>query len=263
MKRTSIMLASFKVARAIPGALIMFAALAAQAQADVPDYIAKSLADPARPLEERARDGDRKPAEVLAFSAVRPGQRVADFMSGGGYFTRLLSRVVGAKGRVYAFVPDEQMKNCAPRETAGTRAIEHDNRYANVTVVRLPVNRFRVPEPLDLVWTALNFHDLYDSFMGPADVPAVTRSLYAALKPGGILLVIDHAAAANSGTRDTGTLHRIDPQVIVREALAAGFQVDAHSDVLRNPADTHRLLVFDPAIRGRTDQVVLKFRKPR
>ena len=250
-------------AGAIPALLMLLATLVSPARAALPTYISAALADPARPLQDRSRDRDRKPAEVLAFGGVRPGARVADFMSGGAYFTRLLSRIVGDSGHVYAFLPEEELKNCAPQETAGTRAIEHDSRYANVTVLRSPVNRFDSPEPLDLIWTAQNFHDLYDAFMGPADVPALSRSLYRALKPGGILLVIDHVAAADSGTRDTGTLHRIDPEVIVREALAAGFELDARSDLLRNPADTHRLRVFDPSIRGRTDQVILRFRKPR
>lgn len=257
------MLPTFKLAGAIPCGLILLALLAAPAQSQIPDYISKSLSDPARPLEERARDRDRRPAEVLAFAGLGPGQRVADFMSGGGYFTRLFSRIVGDGGHVYAFLPDEQVKNCAPQETAGTRAIARDQRYSNVTVLRSPVNEFHPPEPLDLIWTSLNFHDLYDSFMGPADVRAVSRSLYDALRPGGVLLVIDHAAQPQSGTRDTDTLHRIDPEVILREAREAGFQLEARSDLLRNSADTHRLRVFDPSIRGRTDQVILKFRKPR
>jgi predicted methyltransferase len=125
-----------------------------------------------------------------------------------------------------------------------------------------PVDRFRAPEALDLVWTSQNFHDLYDSFMGPASVPQVTRAIFAALKPGGVLLIVDHAAQAGSGVRDTETLHRIDPKAIIRAVEGAGFRLETRSDLLRNPADNHQLRVFDPAIRGRTDQVILKFRKP-
>jgi predicted methyltransferase len=228
----------------------------------VPDYISTAIADPSRPPEQRARDGARRPAAVLTFAGVRPGDRVADFMSGGAYFTRLFSRIVGGQGRVYAFLPTEQLEHCAPEEVAGTRALEHDAAFGNVSVLSGPVGLFRPPEPLDLVWTSLNFHDLYDSFMGPADVPQVVNALYAALKPGGILLVVDHAAAAGSEVRDTETLHRIDPEVIVRSARAAGFLLESRSDLLRNPADTHTLRVFDAAVRGRTDQVILKFLKP-
>ena len=245
---------------AVPGA-VAGAAGAPAGVAAVPGYIAAAIADPARPPAEVARDADRKPGDVLAFSGVQPGDRVGDFMSGGGYFTRLLSRVVGAAGHVYAFVPQEQLRNCAPTETAGTRAVAAEASYANVTMLTAPVDRFRPPERLDLLWTSLNFHDLYDSFMGPANVPQVARSMYAALKPGGVLLIIDHVAQPGSGVRDTETLHRIDPEVIIRTLEAAGFRLEAHSDLLRHPEDDHQLPVFAPAVRGHTDQVILKFSK--
>jgi predicted methyltransferase len=254
--------------RVIHCASVLLAALAmletapGRATAIVPDYVTRAIADPARPPEQVARDAQRQPGTVLAFAGVKPGDRVADFMSGGAYFTRLFSRIVGKTGHVYAFLPEEQLKNCAPEETAGTRAVEHDGSYANVSVMTGPVGRFRPPEPVDLIWTSLNFHDLYDSFMGPADVPQVTQALFDALKPGGELLVIDHVAQAGSEVRDTETLHRIDPEVIIRRAQAAGFRLEAHSDALRNQRDTHQLRVFDAAVRGQTDQVILKFRKP-
>ena len=228
----------------------------------VPGYVASALADPARPPEQLALDAARRPAELLAFAGVKPGDRVGDFMAGGAYFTRLFSRIVGADGHVYAFLPEEQLKNCAPAETAGARALAGDAAYANVTVLVAPAAQFHPPELLDVVWTSLNFHDLYDSFMGPADVPQVARSLAAALKPGGVLIVVDHAAQAGSGVRDTETRHRIDPQVILRTFEAGGLHFEAQSDLLRNRADNHELRVFDPAIRGHTDQVILKFRKP-
>jgi len=201
------------------------------------DYVAAAIAAADRPPEQVARDAERQPEAVLTFAGVKPGDRVADFMSGGGYFTRLFSHIVGRNGHVYAFLPEEQLKNCSPDEVAGTRALEHGV-YSNVSVLTAPVGRFRLPEPVDLVWTSLNFHDLYDSFMGSANVSQVARAMFEALKPGGELMVIDHVAEAGSGIRDTETLHRIDPEVIVR------------------------LRVFDAAVRGRTDQVILKFRKP-
>jgi len=230
--------------------------------AGVPENVAAALADPVRPAGEVAHDRDRRPGEVLAFAGVARGDRVADFMSGGAYFTRLLSRIVGDDGHVYAFLPEEQLKNCAAAETAGTRAVAGDTRYANIRVLSAPVTHFAAPEPLDLIWTSLNFHDLYDSFMGPANVPEVVASFYKALKPGGVLVIVDHVAQAGSEVRDTESLHRIDPAVIIRTVRAAGFVLEAQSDLLRNASDTHELVVFDPAIRGRTDQVVLKFRKP-
>lgn len=262
MVSSSVSTAALLVLLAVPA---LSAAPAPSAVPAVPTptaAIAAALADPARPAEQVAHDDDRHPAELLAFAGIKAGDRVADFMSGGAYFTRLFSRVVGDGGRVYAFLPEEELRNCAPAETAGTRSIEHDAHYANVTVLTAPVARFHAPEPLDLVWTSRNFHDLYDSFMGPADVPRVVAALFAALKPGGVLVVVDHVAASGSRVRDTETLHRIEPEVIVEALQAGGFRLEAQSDLLRNSADSHALKVFDPAIRGRTDQVVLKFRKP-
>jgi predicted methyltransferase len=245
----------------VPG---LSAALSAAPAVPAPSaVVGAALADPARPAEQVARDGDRHPAELLEFAGLKSGDRMADFMSGGAYFTRIFSRVVGDGGRVYAFLPEEELRNCPPAETAGTRSVEADARYANVTVLTAPVARFHAPEPLDLVWTSLNFHDLYDSFMGPADVPQVVAALFAALKPGGVLIVIDHVAEPGSKVRDTETLHRIEPEVIIEALRAGGFRLEAQSNLLRNSADNHALRVFDPAIRGRTDQVVLKFRKPR
>ena len=237
--------------------------LAAAPAAIAPDpQLAAALSDPARPAEEAQLDALRKPAEVIAFAGLKSGDRVADFMSGNGYFTRIFSRVVGPAGRVYAFVPAQQLANCAASETAGTRAFEHDARYRNVQVLIDAADRFAVPEPVDLVWTAQDYHDLHDSFMKPIDVGALNAAIYRALKPGGVYLVIDHAAQAGSGLRDTETLHRIDPASIRAEVTAAGFAFEGESNVLRNPGDLHELRVFDAAIRHRTDQVVLKFRKP-
>jgi len=245
---------------AVPEAAVPEAVVPA---AQVPAEVAVAIADAARPPEEVARDGERRTAEALAFAGVGPGDRVADFMSGGAYFTRLFSRVVGDRGHVYAFLPEEQLKNCAPFETAGTRALVGDAHYANVTVLRAPVDRFSSPEPLDLIWTSLNFHDLYDSFMGPANVPQVIAAMFTALNPGGALVIIDPVAVPGSGVPDTESLHRIDPETIIHTVRAAGFVLETQSDLLRNATDHHDRVVFDPAIRGRTDQAVLKFMKPR
>jgi predicted methyltransferase len=220
------------------------------------------LSDPARPAAQVELDALRKPAELIAFAGLKSGDRVADFMSGNGYFTRIFSRVVGPTGRVYAFVPAQQLANCSASETAGSKALEHDARYGNVEVLIDAADRFAVSEPLDLVWTAQNYHDLHDSFMKPLDIAALNAALYRALKPGGVLVVIDHAAEAGSGLRDTETLHRIDPASIRAEVTAAGFVYEGESTVLRNPDDSHTLPVFDPAIRHRTGQIVLRFRKP-
>ena len=171
-------------------------------------------------------------------------------------------QVVGANGHVYAFLSEEQLANCAPSEVAGTKALQSDPSYANVSILSAAAEKFRVPQSLDVIWTAQNYHDLHDSFMGPANVAAVNRAFFKALKPGGIYLVVDHIAESGSGLRDTESLHRIDPIRLQKEIEAAGFILDAQSDVLRNPLDDHKLPVFDSRVRGQTDQVVYRFRKP-
>jgi predicted methyltransferase len=247
--------------------LLNLAAQSGAVQSDVPTVIPagimSAIADPRRPADQVLLDSARKPALVVAFSGLKAGDRVADFMPGNAYFTRILSDVVGPSGRVYAFIPKEQIANCPPHEIAGTQAVVHDPTFSNVTLLSSSLDQFRVPQQLDLIWTAQNYHDLHDAFLGPADVTALNRAFFNALKPGGVFLVIDHVAAPGSGLRDTETLHRIDPLEMQREIETAGFVLEAQSNVLRNASDDHRRLVFDPAIRGKTDQVVLRFRKPR
>ena len=122
---------------------------------------------------------------------------------------------------------------------------------------------FSMPEKLDLIWMSQSYHDLHDSFLGPANVATLNRAIFDALKPGGHFLVIDHVAETGSGLRDTETLHRIDPIRLQSEIEAAGFVLESQSNMLRNPDDDHRRAVFNPSIRGKTDQVTLRFRKPQ
>jgi predicted methyltransferase len=183
-------------------------------------------------------------------------------MPGNGYFTRILAGVVGPEGHVYAFLPKEQLANCSPAEVAGTKALEQDSGYSNVTVLVDAAANFKAPRKLDVLWTAQNYHDLHDSFMGPANVAVLNKAFFNSLRRGGIFLVIDHVAQSGSGLRDTESLHRIDPAQMRKEIEAAGFVFEAQSDALRNRKDDHTLSVFDPRMRGRTDQVVYKFRRP-
>lgn len=220
-----------------------------------------AIADSSRPEADRRQDVNRKPVDVLAFIGLKAGDRVADFIPGGGYYTRLFSKVVGSSGRVYAIVPQELFAMKADADAA-VSAIAADPAYVNVKVLKQPVSKFTAPEKLDVVWTSMNYHDLRLKFLGPADVPAVNKAIFDALKPGGVYVVLDHAAEAGSGARDAETLHRIDPEMVKNEVLAAGFVLDAESNVLRNPDDKHTAKVFDAAIRGNTDKFLFKFRKP-
>jgi predicted methyltransferase len=234
----------------------------ANAAPTVSAIISSAIADPARPAGDREQDVNRKPLEVLEFSGIKPGDRVADFIPGGGYVTRLFSKIVGKSGRVYAVVPEEFFTMRANADAA-VKAIAADREYANVTVLKEPAERFSAPEKLDMVWTSMNYHDLHDKFLGPVNLAVLNKKIFNTLKPGGIYLVLDHAAEAGSGLRDTETLHRIDPAAVKKEVLAAGFVLDAESDVLHNPKDDHTAKIFDPAIRGQTDKFIFKFRKPK
>ena len=222
--------------------------------------IARAIADPARPADDVKRDDARKPAAILEFAQIKPGDKAIDFIMGGGYFTRLLARTVGPKGTVYAYQPAEFIKFRAQyAEEQNTVA----GAYANVTPLNNSLGALNFPERVNLIFTAQNYHDLHlDAFPAGA-VDAVNAALFKALKPGGALLIIDHAAAPGSGARDSNALHRIDPDTVKAELEKAGFKFEAESPLLRNPDDPHTQLVFDAAIRGKTDQFVYRFRKPR
>ena len=222
-----------------------------------------AVSDPRRPDEQVKLDATRKPAVSVLFSEAKSGDRIVDVMSGNGYFTRILSQLVGPAGRIYAYIPTEQIAHCSPQEIAGTQAIARDSSYGNVTLLTGSLAEFQLPKELDLVWMSQSYHDLHDSFLGPANVAVLNGTIFDALKPGGIFFVIDHVAEAGSGLRDTETLHRIDPDRMKQEIEAAGFVLEAQSDALRNAGDDHKLAIFDSSIRGRTDQVMLRFRKPK
>ena len=168
-------------------------------------------------------------------------------MPGQGYFTRILAKAVGPEGKVYAAVPPNQLEQA---KGAG-----------NVTPIAFAGPAFATPEPVDLIFTAQNYHDFHLKRLN-LDVAAVNKALFDALKPGGVLLVIDHVAADGAPLETADSLHRIDPAKARAELESAGFVFEGESDVIRNPADDHTKGVFDAAIRGKTDQFVYKFRKP-
>lgn len=226
----------------------------APAASDVPAYVAAAAADAGREAD-RADDARRHGAELVAFSEAKPGDTVLELVPGGGYFTRIFSKVVGADGKVYAAIPAPMAKY-----SDKTKALPAS--YPNVELLEQPADALKTPEPVDVVFTSQNYHDYPDKFMGPTDPAVLNKAVFDALKPGGTYIVIDHDAEAGSGLRDTETLHRIEGALVKQQVEAAGFEFVGESDVLRNPADDHKAKVFDEGIRGHTDQFVYKFRKP-
>jgi predicted methyltransferase len=211
-------------------------------------------------MTDALNDPALKRAEVISFIGVKPGDSVADIMA--GRFVRALSLAVGPSGKVYAVEPDELVK-AHPEVLTIMTGISADPAYANVALATGPIDNPGLAAGLDAVFIRQDYHDLHDKFMGPADIARFNRHVYEALKPGGVFVVLDHAAAAGSGLRDTDTLHRIEPEAVKTEVTAAGFMLEAESAILASPADDHTKFVFDPAIRGHTDQFLLRFRKPR
>jgi predicted methyltransferase len=222
--------------------------------------LSKALADPARPAADTARDAARKPGELLALGEVKPGQKVADLIMGGGYFTRILSAAVGPTGQVIAYQPAEFI---AFQKSYGENLKTVSGAYKNVTPLDASLQALDLPDGLDLVLTVQNYHDLHLKPF-PADTASkVNAEVFKSLKPGGIYLVVDHVAAPGSGLAAADAVHRIEPSIIKSEVEAAGFKLETESPLLRASSDPHTASVFDPAIRGKTDQAVLKFRKPK
>jgi predicted methyltransferase len=250
-----------KLAVAFAAVLITCASPALAAKSRSPASVRAAVADQARPAADRDRDKLRHPADLMAFAGVRSGQTIVDFIPGGGYFTRIFSDATGSEGRVYAVFP-QFIAQFETMDVASIKALIADPHWSNVRMMVTPDDTLNVPPDVDLVWTSQNYHDLQFG-LSHDQILALDKSIYNVLKPGGVFLVIDHVAAPGSGWSVAKTLHRIDPQAIKDDMAEAGFTLEAESGVLRNPADPHTAIVFDPSIRGRTDQVVFRFRKPR
>jgi len=221
------------------------------------DYAA-ALADPQRPAADRERDAARFPAELLAFAQIEPSEKVGDYIMGGGYWTRLLANVVGPRGRIYAFQPDEFITF---RPAYGDEQNAAVAGRANVVALRGPVAAPPFPEKLDTIITVQNLHDLYIGAMPAGTGSRAIDALFAALKPGGTLVVVDHSAAEGAGLAAANTVHRMDEQAAIAALTGAGFVLEAESELYSRPEDPRTANVFDPLIRGKTDQFVLRFRK--
>ncbi len=220
-----------------------------------------ALANPARPEADSGRDADRKPAQVLSFFGVESGQSVLDMFAGGGYYTEILSAIVGESGEVTSH--NNQAYVDYARDEMTARYTE--GRLTNVTHINQEVNDLDLGEErFDTILMVLSYHDIYfnpgDGSWPLIDGPKLLDNLCRSLKKGAVLGVVDHVAAAGSPTKTGNSLHRIDPNLARREILASGcFEFDGEADFLRNSDDDHTLPMYDPSIRGKTDRFVYRF----
>jgi predicted methyltransferase len=227
-------------------------------------HLAKAVKNPGRPEEDRKRDANRRPAEVLAFFGIEPGMKIAEMMAGTGYYTEIIARSIGPDGHLYVHNNKFVLDRYAEKPLSDRLArLELDN----VSRINSEIDDPKLPEGLDAVLLIRFYHDFY--WMG-GDRAAFNEAVFKALKPGGIFGIVDHHAEAGSGERaavepeDTRGLHRIDAELVKKEILAAGFVFDAESDVLGNPSDTRDWMIFkeDGVHRDTTDRFVYRFRKP-
>lgn len=222
-----------------------------------------ALANPARFAGDREQDETRKSKDLLVFLGARPGMHVIDYFSAGGYNTELLSLVVGPDGRVVAYNNDAYFKFAGkqPEERFG------QNRLPNVEQITAPPEELSLPpESLDAALFVLSYHDLHwrakDGSWPKTDAAAALARLVPALKPDAVVVVVDHVANPGGDVGEVvDTLHRIDPDIVKRDFEAAGLTFESEANFLRNPQDDHTKPVFDEAIRGKTDRVVMRFVK--
>jgi predicted methyltransferase len=249
-------MAAFKIVLAAGAAALLMGGVAL-AQPNIHDpkpnaVVAAAVADPGRPAADTARDENRKPAQVVAVSGLKPGQSVVELGSAGGYYTRILAKTVGPSGKVYAIIgaqPPGGAERMKPLLDA----------YPNLMAVPDDLTKLsNVPGKVDMVWTTDNYHDFHNR----TDMAAFDKAVFDVLKPGGVFFLEDHAAAPGAGATVTGTLHRIEPKVVLSEVTAAGFKLIRTSDVLAHPEDDHLKQNAETSIRGHTDRFIMVFQKP-
>jgi len=229
-----------------------------------PADVDAAVAAPGRPEAAVKLDAGRKPAAVLRFAGLKRGDHALDLFGGSGYFTEIMARAVGPEGRVVAWLPLAELDDKGRAAWAELRG-----RAGNASFFVTPNDALALPAgAFDFAMINLDYHDVYweSAKYGfrRMDPEGFLKTVYAALKPGATIAVIDHVGEAGSDPRALADkLHRIDPAIIKADFQRAGFVLDGESDLLRNPADDHLKLVFDKAIRGNTDRVFYRFRKPR
>jgi predicted methyltransferase len=222
--------------------------------AGTPANIKRAVESPERNDEMRARDFNRKPAEVLTLAGVKEGDHIIEIAGFGQYFTTMLVSAVGPKGMidVYDLPYTERF--------AGEASRAFDAKHDTVVYHQEDYNKAAFPRNVDAVYIILYYHDLKPQGV---DTAAFNKKMLDALKPGGTYLIIDHKAEDGSGWRDAGTIHRMGVETIKQEVLAAGFELAQESNLLANPSDDRSKMVFAPGTRGTTDQALFVFRKPR
>ena len=252
MKRATLFLAT--AALLASSAFVMAAAPTAKMKA--------AVADSSRPSADTARDENRKPAAMLAFAGITPGKVVVDMLPGAGYFTRIFAKAVEPNGRVYAYFGvqyDARLKS--QNKDPDAQFTDLKQAYKNLGVIHGPLPQFVTPEPVDVVWTADNYHDMHNKAYA-MDVNEVNKAVFKSLKPGGYYVIVDHKAADSAGDDVTETLHRVKESTVKKEVEAAGFKLVAEGHDLNYSSDDGTKRVFENDIRGKTNQFMLKFQKP-
>ena len=252
MKHTSLLLAGVAL---MASSAIVLAAPTAKMKA--------AVADAGRPAADTARDENRKPADMLAFAGIGPGKVVVDMLPGGGYFTRIFAKAVEPGGRVYAYFGtqyDARLKS--QNKDPDNQFADLKATYKNLGVIHGPLPQFVTPQAVDLVWTSQNYHDMHNKQYA-MDVNEVNKAIYKSLKPGGYYVIIDHKAAETAGDDVTEALHRIKESTVKKEVEAAGFKLVAEGKDLNYASDDGTKRVFEADVKGKTNQFMLKFQKPR
>ena len=241
-----------------PILLMLSLAASAALAAAVPAYVSHALADPARPKSDTDTDTLRDPADTLAFAGVKPGMTVAELFPGGGYFTRMLSDIVGPSGKIIG-IENAGWKGAgeADRKTIASLA------QKNVELQVNPFGQMSLTQPIDLFWITQNYHDLKIAKYGAVDMAAFNAQVFRALKPGGVYMVIDHQANPGTTLAQIADLHRVEKAQVIAEVTAAGFKLAGEGKFLNRPGDDHTKPIFDKTIQGKTDQYALKFVKPK